>query len=43
MKYAVEVDSVAMICIPTFIKIGSGIQTSMYLGIHRHAGSVEIA
>jgi hypothetical protein len=26
MKYAVEMDSGAMICVPSFIKIGSGIQ-----------------
>jgi hypothetical protein len=26
MKYAVEIGSGAMICIPSFIKIGSGIQ-----------------
>jgi hypothetical protein len=26
MKYFIEMDSGAMICIPSFIKIGSGIQ-----------------
>jgi hypothetical protein len=34
MKYTVEMDSGAMICIPSFIKIGSGIQKLMG-GIHR--------
>jgi hypothetical protein len=29
MKYAVETDSAAMICLPSFIKIGSGIQKLM--------------
>jgi hypothetical protein len=29
MKYAVEMDSVAMIYIPSFVKIGSGIQKFM--------------
>jgi hypothetical protein len=35
MKYAVEMGSVAMIYIPSFIKIGSGIQ-KLVGGIHRH-------
>jgi hypothetical protein len=35
MKYAVEKGSGAMIYIPSFIKIGSGIQTLMGRGIHR--------
>jgi hypothetical protein len=35
MKYGVEMDSDAMINIPTFIKIGSGIQKLMVGGIHR--------
>jgi hypothetical protein len=35
IKYAVEMDSGAMIYIPNFIKIGSGIQMLMG-GIHRH-------
>jgi hypothetical protein len=34
MKYAVEMGSGAMIYIPSFIKIGSGIQ-KMIRGIHR--------
>jgi hypothetical protein len=34
MKYAVEMGSGAMIKIPSFIKIGSGIQT-LIRGIHR--------
>jgi hypothetical protein len=29
MKYAVEMDSGAMMCIPSFVKIGSGIQKMM--------------
>jgi hypothetical protein len=35
MKYAVDMGSGAMIYIPSFIKIGSGIQT-LIGGIHRH-------
>jgi hypothetical protein len=35
MKYAVEMGSGAMICIPSFIKIGSGIQ-KLKGGIHGH-------
>jgi hypothetical protein len=35
MKYAVELGSVAMIYIPSFIKIGSGIQ-KLIAGIHRY-------
>jgi hypothetical protein len=34
MKYAVEMGSGAVIYIPSFIKIGSGIQT-LIEGIHR--------
>jgi hypothetical protein len=36
MKYAVEMGSVAMIYIPSFIKIGSGIQKLLggYTDIH---------
>jgi hypothetical protein len=37
MKYAVEMGSGAMMYIPSFIKIGSGIQKLM--GIHRHTDS----
>jgi hypothetical protein len=36
MKYATEMGSGAMIYIPSFIKIGSGIQKLMDRGIHRH-------
>jgi hypothetical protein len=35
MKYAVEMDSGAMIYIPSFMKFGSGIQKVMR-SIHRH-------
>jgi hypothetical protein len=35
MKYAVEMDSSAVIYIPIFIKIGSGIQ-KLIRSIHRH-------
>jgi hypothetical protein len=42
MKYAVEMGSVAMIYIPIFIKIGSGIQKLMEGGIHRHTDRMEI-
>jgi hypothetical protein len=35
MKYSVEMGSCAMIYIPSFIKIGSGIQ-NLIAGIHRH-------
>jgi hypothetical protein len=42
MKDAVEMGSGAMICIPSFVKIGSGIQKLMR-GIHRHADSMGIA
>jgi hypothetical protein len=37
MKYTAEMGSVAMIHIPNFIKIGSGIQ-KLSGGIHRHNG-----
>jgi hypothetical protein len=43
VKYAVEMGSCAMICIPGSIKIGSGIQKLMGGGIHRHTDSMEIA
>jgi hypothetical protein len=44
MKYAVEMVSGAMIYIPNFIKIGSGIQKLMGAGgIHRHTDSMEVA
>jgi hypothetical protein len=42
MKYAVEVGSDAMICLPSFIKIGSATQ-KLIEGIHRHTESVVIA
>jgi hypothetical protein len=35
MKYAVEMGSGAMTCIPCFVKIGSGIQ-KLIGGINRH-------
>jgi hypothetical protein len=35
MKYAVEMDSVAMLYIPSLVKIGSSIQ-KLLGGIHRH-------
>jgi hypothetical protein len=38
MKYAVDMDSNAMIYIPSFIKIGSGIQ-KLIGEIHRHTDS----
>jgi hypothetical protein len=42
VKFAVEKGSVAMIYIPGFIKIGSGIQKLIGGGIHRHTGRMEI-
>jgi hypothetical protein len=39
MKYAVEISLVAMIYIPSFIKIGSGIQ-KLLGGIHRQHGDL---
>jgi hypothetical protein len=42
MRYADEAGSVAMICIPSFIKIGSAIQ-KLLEGDHRHTDSMEIA
>jgi hypothetical protein len=44
MKHAVEMASDAMIYIPSFIRIGSGIQKLMERerGIHRHTDSIEI-
>jgi hypothetical protein len=42
MKYAFEMVSGAMIYMPSFIKIGSSIQTFKG-GIHRHMDSMEIA
>jgi hypothetical protein len=44
MKYSAEMGSGAMIVhIPSFIKIGSGIQKLIGRGIHRQTGSMEIA
>jgi hypothetical protein len=42
MKYAVEMGSGAMVYIPNFIKIGSGIKMLMG-GIHRHTDSMAIS
>jgi hypothetical protein len=42
MKYAVEMGSGAMIYIPNFIKIGSGIQ-KLREGIYRHTDIMVIA
>jgi hypothetical protein len=42
MKYAVEMGSGAMMYIPSFIKIGSGIQ-KLIQGIHRHTNRKVIA
>jgi hypothetical protein len=41
MKYAVEMDSSAMIYVPSFMKIGSGIE-KLIRGILRHTGMTEI-
>jgi hypothetical protein len=40
MRYAVEMGSGTMICMPTFIKIGSGLQTLIWgdTQIHRQYG-----
>jgi hypothetical protein len=44
MKYAVEMGSGAMIYIPSFIKIGSGIQKLIGGGgIYRHTDSMVIS
>jgi hypothetical protein len=42
MKYAVEMGSGTMIYIPSFIKIGSGIQ-KLIRGIHRYRDSMMIS
>jgi hypothetical protein len=42
MKYTVEMGSGTMIYIPSFIKIGSGIQ-KLTGGIHRHTDSMVIS
>jgi hypothetical protein len=41
MKYAVEMGSGAMIYVPIYIKIGSGIQ-QLIRGIHEHSDSLMI-
>jgi hypothetical protein len=42
MKYAVEIGSGAMIYIPIFLKIGSGVQR--LIGVtHKHTHRLEIA
>jgi hypothetical protein len=42
MKYSIVMGSGAMIYIPSFIKIGSGIQKQIGR-IHRHTDRMEIA
>jgi hypothetical protein len=42
LKYAVEMGSVVIIYIPSFIKIGSGIQ-KIIGGIYRHTDSMVIS
>jgi hypothetical protein len=42
MKYVVEMDSGAMIYLPSFIKTGSGIQ-KLIGGKYSHTDSIEIA
>jgi hypothetical protein len=42
MKYAVETSSGATIYVPSFIKIGSGIQ-KLIRGIRRHTDSMVIS
>jgi hypothetical protein len=42
MKFGVEMSSGVMIYIPSFIRIGSGIQ-KLIGGIHRHTDSMVIA
>jgi hypothetical protein len=42
MKCAVEMVSGAMIDTPSFVKIGSGIQT-LIRGIHKHTDSIVIS
>jgi hypothetical protein len=43
MRYVVEMGSGAMIYIPSFIKIGSGIQKLMRGDSQTHTDSIEIA
>jgi hypothetical protein len=42
MKYTAEMGSGVMICIPSFVKIGSGIQ-NLIAGLHRRIDRKEIA
>jgi hypothetical protein len=42
MNFAVEMGSVPMVYIPSFIQIDSGIRKLME-GIHRHTGGKKIA
>jgi hypothetical protein len=42
MKYAVEMDSGAMIYIPSFIKISSGIQKLIGGGIYRYIENMDV-
>jgi hypothetical protein len=42
MKYAIEMGSGAMICIPNLIKIDSDVQ-HLIRGIHRHTDSMKTA
>jgi hypothetical protein len=43
MKYAVEMGSVAMICMPSFRKMGSGIQKLMGGGIHKNRKITQVS
>jgi hypothetical protein len=42
MNYVVEMGSGAMTYIPSFLKIGSGVEESL-VTIHRHTDNMEIA
>jgi hypothetical protein len=42
MKFTIEMGSVDMICIPTFINIVSGTQ-KLVGGLHRHVDSMDIS
>jgi hypothetical protein len=42
MKYAIEMDSGALIYKPSFIKVGSGIQKFIE-GIHKHTENMMIS
>jgi hypothetical protein len=43
LKYAVEIDLGAMICMPSLIKIGSGFQKLKRGESQTHTDSIEIA